>query len=142
MRYKTALSGTVAALLLSACYHATIETGLAPSNEVIEKAWASGWIFGLVPPSPVATMSRCKNGVSKVETQLSFVNQLVAFLTLDIYTPMSIKVTCSTGGHALIPAGANRIDVGADPTDAQLQDALNRAVKESARSGLPVYVER
>lgn len=85
-----------AALLCTAgCYHATIETGLAPSNEVIEKDFASGWIYGLVPPSTVETQSKCPNGVSKVETQLSFVNQLVAFLTLDIYTPMDIKVTCA-----------------------------------------------
>ncbi|HEY6784408.1 MAG TPA: hypothetical protein VI159_05620 [Gemmatimonadales bacterium] len=88
----------VSALLLStaACYHATIETGLAPSNQVIEKDFASGWIYGLVPPSTVETQAKCPNGVAKVETQLSFVNQLVAFLTLDIYTPMNIKVTCAT----------------------------------------------
>ena len=142
MGHKTALSGIATALLLSGCYHATIQTGLAPSNEVIEKPWASGWVFGLVAPSPVETMSKCKGGVSKVETQLSFVNQLVAFPTLDIYTPMSIKVTCASGGHALIPADASRIDVGADPSAAQLQDALTRAVEQAARSGQPVYIER
>jgi hypothetical protein len=32
---------------------------------------------------------------AKVETQLSFVNQLVSFLTLGIYTPMQIEVTCA-----------------------------------------------
>lgn len=142
MGQRTALCAIAVALLLSACYHATIETGLAPSNEVVEKPWASGWVFGLVPPSPVETMSKCKGGVSKVETQLSFVNQLVAFLTLEIYTPMSIKVTCASGGRSMVPAGANRIDVGADPTPQQLQDALTQAVKQSARSGQPVFVER
>lgn len=49
----------------------------------------------LLPPSMVSTAERCPNGVAKVETQQSFVNQLVGFLTLGIYTPMQIKVTCA-----------------------------------------------
>lgn len=142
MSRRMALSGVAAAILLSACFHATIQTGLAPSNQVIEKPWASGWVFGLVPPSPVETMAKCPGGVSKVETQLSFVNMLVAFLTADIYTPMSIKVTCASGGKAMIPSDANRIDVGVDPNAAQLQDALSKAVRQSAQSGQPVYIER
>jgi hypothetical protein len=142
MSHRTVLGGAAAVILLAGCFHATIETGLAPSNQVIEKPWASGWIFGLVAPSPVETMSKCPSGVSKVETQLSFVNMLVAFITFDIYTPMAIKVTCATGGHSMIPPGAARIDAGADPTAAQLQDALTTAVKQSAQSGQPVYIER
>lgn len=88
-----------AALLVStaACFHATVETGLAPSTTVIEQPFASGWIYGLVPPSTVSTQAKCPKGVSKVETQHSFVNMLVAFITLDIYTPMDIKVTCAAG---------------------------------------------
>jgi Bor protein len=77
------------------CYHATVETGASPSNQVIEKKFASSWIYGLVPPSTVSTTERCPNGPAKVETQHSFVNQLVGFITLGIYTPMEIKVTCA-----------------------------------------------
>lgn len=80
---------------LPACYHATIETGASPSAEVVEKSFASGWIYGLVPPSTVSTAARCPNGPAKVETQLSFLNGLVRILTLGIYTPMAIKVTCA-----------------------------------------------
>src|SRR6266566_2009261 len=56
--------------LCAGCYHATIETGLAPSNQVVEKSFASGWIIGLIPPSTVETQAKCASGVSKVETQL------------------------------------------------------------------------
>jgi hypothetical protein len=77
------------------CYHATIETGAAPSPQVIDKSFASGWIYGLVPPSTVSTAEKCPAGPAKVETKLSFVNQLVSFLTLGIYTPMQITVTCA-----------------------------------------------
>lgn len=89
--------------LTSACYHATIDTGLTPSTQTIEKPWASGWILGLVPPSPVNTAKKCQNGVAKIETQLSFLNQLVSFLTLSIYTPMDIKVTCAQGRTSSLP---------------------------------------
>jgi Bor protein len=54
-------------------------------------------VFGLVPPSTVETAAKCPNGVAKVETQLSFLNQLVSVLTLSIYTPMTIEVTCASG---------------------------------------------
>jgi hypothetical protein len=92
MRKLAALGAVV---LLAGCYHAVVDTGLTPSPTTIEKPWASGWVYGLVPPSPISTMERCPNGVAKVETQLSFVNSLVGALTLGIYTPMSIKVTCA-----------------------------------------------
>jgi Bor protein len=82
-------------MVAAGCYHATVETGATPSTEVINNSFASGWIFGLVPPSTVSTAAKCPDGVAKVETQLSFVNQLVSFLTLGIYTPMEIKVTCA-----------------------------------------------
>lgn len=97
---------------LAACYHATIETGLTPSTQVLEQSFASSWIYGLVPPKTVATSSRCPGGVAKVETQQTFVNQLVGFLTLGIYTPMHIRVTCAqadagASGTALhVPARA------------------------------------
>lgn len=81
---------TFAALAtLAACFHATIETGLTPSTKVLEHKFASSWIYGLVPPKTVETASRCPDGVAKVETQLSFLNQVVHLLTLGIYTPMS-----------------------------------------------------
>ena len=83
------LAGTVG------CYHATVETAATPSTQTVEKKWASGWIYGLVPPSTISTKEKCPNGVAKVETQLSFANQLVSILTLGIYTPMDIRATCA-----------------------------------------------
>lgn len=85
----------LASVALPGCYHATVETGRQPSPQVEEKAFASSWIYGLVPPKTMSTTAKCPDGVAKVETQLSFVNQLVSFVTLGIYTPMSIKATCA-----------------------------------------------
>src|SRR5438445_402102 len=85
-------------------------------------------------------MSRVKNATNWL-TQLSFVNQLVAFLTLDIFTPMSIKVTCAEAGRASISPTAPTIDVGANATAEQIRDAISRAAGLSLRTGEPVYVE-
>lgn len=130
-----------AALLLAlpACYHAVIETGLPASPQVVEKAFASGWIYGLVPPSPISTMSQCPSGVSKVETQLSFVNQLVNILTLGIYTPMWIRVTCASSGRSAAP-GTPEIKVGDGATPAEILDAFRRAADASVERHGPVYV--
>jgi hypothetical protein len=89
--------GAVSLVFLGGCYHATVETGATPSTVVIDQSFASSWIYGLVPPKLVSTTSKCPDGVAKVETQHTFVNQLVGLLTLGIYTPMQIKVTCATG---------------------------------------------
>ena len=93
------------ALIASGCYHATIETAATPSPQTIEQGFASAWIAGLIPPKPVETAAKCPDGVAKVETQQSFVNGLVGILTLGIYTPMSIKVTCAAKPAAAASAG-------------------------------------
>jgi len=121
---------------LAACFHATIETGLAPSTKVLEQKWASSWIYGLVPPKTVETASRCPDGVAKVETQLSFLNQVVHILTLGIYTPMDIRVTCALpagtsapqGAMLTVPAGADSESVLAAFATAADQAAEGRAV--------------
>jgi len=57
-------------LALGGCYHATVETGRAPSGQTVENAWAHSFIGGLVPPSTVNTASECPDGVARVRTQL------------------------------------------------------------------------
>ena len=141
MRCSLGVSATVLLVAALGCYHAMVETGLTPSNQTVEKSFASGWIAGLIPPSTVQTASKCPNGAAKIETQLSFVNQLVAWLTVYIYTPMSIKVTCAEARRASISPTAPRIDVGANPTTEQVKDAISRAAALSLRDGVPVYIE-
>ena len=135
---------TLASLLsigLFGCYHATIDTGLTPSTEVIEQSFASCWIYGLVPPSPVATMTKCTHGVAKVETQQSFVNGLVGIITFGIYTPMEIKVTCAAGSSSMIPSEMHDIVVDTNASDEQVLDAFSRAANLTVMTGQPVFVK-
>ena len=99
---------TIAALLLlsAGCYHASIESGMKPGNDKIEQEWASGWAWGLVGPAPIEAQNTCKGGLSKVETEHSFLNGLVGAVTLGIYTPMHLTVTCASGPSAEAPLPA------------------------------------
>ena len=108
-RFAKVSLGTIL-IALAACFHATVETGLPPSTTVIEKSWASGWIYGLVPPSTVETASKCPSGVAKVETERSFLTAFVGLLTGGIYTPMAIKVTCAQSGRASLSPTAPAIE--------------------------------
>ncbi len=119
------------------CYHATIETGAKPSTVTIEKRWASGWIAGLVPPKTIETASKCATGVAKVETKLSFLNQLVTLLTFSIYTPMEIVVTCAEPAEA--PTTSMTIPDSA--STASWQAALAEAADQSVTSKAPVFVQ-
>jgi hypothetical protein len=129
------------ALLLIGCYAATVETGLPPSNTVIKQPWSSCWIFGLVAPKTVETAAKCPNGVARVETQLSFVNQVVGIVTFGIYTPMQIVVTCAESASM----GQVGVDVdfvvAASATDYDLQAAFTDAAELAVASRRPVFVQ-
>ena len=105
---------TIAALLLlsAGCYHASIESGMKPGNDKIEKEWAAGWAWGLVGPEPIQAQSTCTSGLSKVETEHSFLNGLVGFVTLGIYTPMHLTVTCASGQRAEVQEPATPASPG------------------------------
>ena len=87
----------VLVLLISGCYHAQVSTGAPASPQVIDEPWAHSFIGGLVPPSPIDASMQCSNGVSRVETRLSFVNMVANVVTLGIYSPMHLTVVCAAG---------------------------------------------
>ncbi len=139
MRTRNVVGLLVVFLSTVSCYHATIETAAAPSAVVIEEPFASSWIYGLVPPKTVETAAKCPGGVAKVETQQSFVNGLVAILTIGIYTPMSIRVTCAAPGAAARATPASAAESAATPSHVieQIQAAAERAVDQQR----PIYVQ-
>lgn len=92
---RKALMLVLVAGTLSGCYKATVHTGLAPSGASVERQWAHSFLYGLVPPSDLDVADRCPNGVARVETELSFLNQLAAGLTGGIYTPMTMRAICA-----------------------------------------------
>ncbi len=137
MRFPRGAALLIAAVSLTGCYHATIETGLTPSTQVVEQSFASSWIYGLVPPKTVETASRCPNGVAKVETQHTFVNQLVGFITLGIYTPMHIRVTCAQGTDV---SPAATLTIPEEAGEDQVRETFGSAADLAAREKSAVMV--
>lgn len=136
---RRAVAALIAVTSLAACYHATVETGLTPSTQVLEQSFASSWIYGLVPPKTVQTASRCPDGVARVETELSFLNQLVHLLTLGIYTPMHIKVTCAQrAGASAAPSASLTVPRGAD--DRTVRSIFSGAAADAAENHGAVLV--
>lgn len=125
-----AFLGLTVLAVSSACYHATIETGLPASSETISIPWAHGFVYGLVPPAAVNSASKCKNGVAKVETQHSVLNMLAQWLTFGLYTPIQIDVTC---------ASSNRMASASEPgvrAKGETVEARSAAVAEAVALSL------
>ena len=128
----------IATFALSGCYHATVDTGLAPSGETVENNWAHGFLYGLVGPSTVETAAACPNGVAQVETVHSFVNLLAQFITFGLYAPMSIKVQCAAAGG--MDGAAASLEVRPGDSQERAAEVIQEAAKASLETGAPVLV--
>lgn len=125
-------------LFLTGCYQARMTTEKEPSNTVVEEGWASSFIYGLVPAS-VDVSEECPNGIASAERKFSFPNMLVNTLTLGIYLPQSVTVTCAAEGSMsatselpaqmtfTLPEDATRDDVRETVETAALQSSLTRS---------------
>lgn len=82
-------------LTSAACYHTIVKTNLAPGTEVHHEGFVPAFIYGLVPATVDASSYCAGKKWAKVETQMSFLNGLVAGFTFQIFTPMDVTVTCA-----------------------------------------------
>ena len=135
MRRVFQVASVVAVFALVGCYHAVIETGRPAGGTEVYKPWAMSFVFGLVPPPIENVASACPNGVSKVETQHSFLNGLVAVVTFQIVTPMEIRVTCAGGGRD------NDASLATVRVDGNPRAALLQAIELSKATGRAVYAQ-
>jgi hypothetical protein len=78
--------------------------------------------------------------VAKVETQLSFPNQLVSWLTFGLYSPMTITVECAATRSADLPADAATISVSQDATEEEIASTIGEAAQRSAEQKVPVWI--
>ncbi|MXV52904.1 hypothetical protein GS399_18170 [Pedobacter sp. HMF7647] len=88
------LSMLAAAMLLTSCYSYTAVVGKGPQTNQAVKKWNHYVVYGLAPVG--VSDSKELIGDAKdytINVQHSFVNGLVAALTLGIYTPTTTTVT-------------------------------------------------
>ncbi len=123
----------VAPLLVAAlagCFHQVVQTGLAPGSKVVDKPFVSTWIFGLVPAQELDMRSECPGGIAIVTTEESFMNGLLSAITLGIWTPVHVMVTCASG-TASLPAHALQVAISPTATASERAEAWRDAVRQS-----------
>ena len=117
-------------------------TDKQPSGQVIEKPWATGFVAGLATPgAQIDAAQQCPNGVAMVETQVSFLNQLATFVTFNLYSPMSVTVTCAAGGSMSDLQLEPDFTVPSEADDATAHDIFQAAAQQSAQAAAPVRVK-
>jgi hypothetical protein len=131
----------VAFLVLSsaACFHQVVTTGRSPGPTVVEKEWVSTWLWGLVAADPIDTRPSCPTGVAIVTTETSFMNGLLSALTLGIWTPQHVTITCASG-TALLPPGAKEFRIPVDASADERAEILTRAVEQSSETHTAVLL--
>jgi len=73
------------------CYKTTVYTGLTPSG-VSQSATGHHLIVGLTSSE---INSPCGNaGVASISHKISFIDFLIASITMGIYTPSSVEIQC------------------------------------------------
>lgn len=83
---------------LSGCYTTTLRSG-KPANAAridLDHRWHHGVIWGIAELSgPYNLKALCPNGWGEIQTETSFVNGLLNYLTSGIYAPQTVTVRCS-----------------------------------------------
>lgn len=130
MKCRQLFAVALVGMASTGCYHQVVRTGLPAGQTVIDRPWVSTWLFGLVEADPIDVRAQCPSGVAIVRTQQSFANGLVGIVTLGIYTPQHVTVTCATGA-ATLPEALLEIRVADWATDADRTAVLRQAIAES-----------
>ena len=128
--------------LFTSCYQARMTTGMEASNTVVEKKWAPSFLYGLVPAT-VDVSDQCTNGIASAERILSFPNLLVSTLTLNIFTPQSVTVTCAAGGSMAMDTVSpeNNFSLSQSASQAEIQQMLSTAYYQSVITQKQVRIQ-
>lgn len=88
------------ALAATGCATHTInyKNPTAPAGGPTQTAKQSFFLWGLVGGSEVNLDQMCPSGVSQIQSKTSVGDQIFTILTGGIYSPMSVNVSCATGG--------------------------------------------
>ena len=93
---KKMLLATALALLITGCAQRAVQNkpaAVAPKETITHHFFVSG--IGEKKTVDAAKICGGAENVVKTETQQTFVNGLLGFITLGIYTPLEARVYCS-----------------------------------------------
>ena len=94
MRYIVVFMSLVSIMCATSCFRTTYKNpSLTRSGDVHSKK-QHFFLFGLAGGRDVDLNATCPAGVAEVRSKFSFVDGLLAVLTLDLYAPRSVEVEC------------------------------------------------
>src|SRR5579872_2495148 len=102
-------------------------TSAAKAQDTV-KAWATTFVYGVVPAAVAEAAAQCRDGLAKVRRGESPAGTLVSVVTLGMFSPITIAVTCASVHEKPL------IDVPADATLDERRNALADAVDESLKT--------
>ena len=92
------------------------------------KSWATTFVYGVVPAAVAQAAAQCRDGLAKVRRGDSPGGTLVSVMTLGMFNPITIAITCATAHERPL------IDVPADASLDERRNALADAVDESLKT--------
>lgn len=102
-------------LASSGCFHSAVLMPTVPPGDK-HSTWVNGWLWGSVGGQISADTFCAGRGVARVDTKRSVGNILVSWVTLGIYTPSHVSVTCAGAPqYAPPPYGVPPQPYGAPP---------------------------
>lgn len=88
------LLGIVAVLSFTACYRATVTTGLSARSQAPTSEVGVSFLWGISPMTAKAV--ECRDGLAMVSTSLPWWGALVGLFTAGIITPWETQYWCAT----------------------------------------------
>jgi hypothetical protein len=108
MRNLAGVGLLLCAVALGGCYRATFIRDPDAVRGAEHDKWASFFLWGLVGEETLDVHQYCPDGrVAEVQTQANFWNGLVGLVTIGIYAPRTVYVTCSAGSRAQLQLDAD-----------------------------------
>lgn len=90
------LAPVVALTCLTSCYRATFHRDPDVVKGETHEQWTDFFLFGLVGTEEFTVQQFCPNGdVAEVKTGGNFATGLVGLVTIGIYTPRKVYVSCA-----------------------------------------------
>jgi hypothetical protein len=123
-----------ALLLTGGCYKATFYKNASVVKGEEHEEWTDFFVFGLVGTERIDVKRFCPTGeAAVVRTGGNVGTGLVGALTIGIYTPRKVYVTCAAGGPA---ASARRLELDLSEQGAPLNAQLTEGDER-----IPVVIE-
>ena len=98
---RSGRAALLALVLAAGCYKATFIRDPSAQRGIEHDEWESYFIFGIVGEQTLDVRQFCPDGrVAQVQTGANFGTGLVTGLTLGIYAPRKVYVTCAADGRA------------------------------------------